>query len=180
MELGQEAEGRSLQVYPSLMGYPGERGSIQPHNFKTLRTVGTENPGLKGYIREGDPEPGRGWKQRPGVRWADNSESRVHTGIHTRPLPQRLHRGQAQAIGGVSAPAPSESSSSLKGDGGCQSQMLSLSLSSAPEGVRGGAAGRALGGLTGRPVTWGSPICSPGWTGACCSRGCWRPVRGSC
>lgn len=43
-----------------------------------------------------------------------------------------------------------------------------------------GWVGLAGGGVTGRPATWGSPTCSPGWRVACCSRGCWRPARASC
>lgn len=147
LELGQVAEGRrSPEFYPLLPVAQGEGHSTQPHNFKTLRAVGIDNPRLKGQVeRVRTQNLQQGWRQCPGGGGGQDisQRSRVHTGIYmSTPSPKRLHRGQAQsrATGGqIVAPAPSESSSSLKW-GGWRVPILdaqSLHLSSAPKGFEG-------------------------------------------
>lgn len=51
MELGSVAEGRNPELYPSTTSHLGEGlgegQSTKPHNFKSLKAVGIDNPRLE-------------------------------------------------------------------------------------------------------------------------------------
>lgn len=140
----------------------------------------------------GNPEPGVKMEANALGGGQDISQRpRVHVGIHmSTPFPQKaLQRpGPAQGHWGANLGTCPQRVQFLPEVGGWRLPILdaqSLHSVFCSLGLRGvGQAGRALGGhgkaFTGRPVTWGSPICFPGWMEACCSRGCWRPGRGSC